>query len=414
MGIWNNLLKVFTGKKGTPKENDSFSSLIVLNPFGADTKANEKANATYESCISHYVRVLSKLKPFVFYEKNVDNDYPKLSFLLRYQPNPQQNAVMFWRQVLDSYYTSNLAMIWVERDLRIAKPDEQVKALWAIDVSSSNFQVGTDNKSVPPVTTFSFNLCGSQKVVRLEDMIVLSRRPTIGNPYATNNTALAKIVQLVEDNFSGLTKTIKESNVIRFIATSTRVLSEPDLKSRQERVNKMIREVGANGALYTDASDNIIPINSNNSWNGTEQVTPFIEQIYTYFGVSKSIIDGTATDDQYNNWVETSVDPFADELATELTLKLLPMRAISGGRRIVVDTRDLFTASQSHRLQAGQLLVQSGYYYVNDIRRLAGVDILPKEEDILIKRLDRVDPNANQIPTDSDEKNGEGGNQNNE
>ena len=414
MGIWSNLVKIFTGKKNNQAVGSSFQTLITLNPFGADTKANEKANATYESCISLYVRVLSKLKPMVFFEKNQDKEYPNIDYLLRFQPNPTQNAINFWRQVIDSYYTSNLAFIWIDRDLRKLKLDEQVRALYALDIADVNFQVAVDETTSAPVETFLFNLNGVQKAVKADDMIVLARRPTIGNPYASNNEALKKIVQLVEDNFTGLTKSIKEAGIVRFIATSTRVLSDDQRKERQDRLNKLISEVGANGALYSDASEGIVPINSNNAWTGTDKVTPFIEQIYTYFGVSKSIVEGTATDDQYNNWVETSVDPFADELGVELSLKLLSRKAISGGRKIVVDTRYLFTASQAHRLQAGQLLVQSGYYYTNDIRRLAGVDPLPPEENILIKRLDRLpqDENIDNNPTPDEES--QEGDQNNE
>ena len=298
--------------------------------------------------------------------------------------------------------------------MRKLKLDEQVRALYALDIADVNFQVAVDESTSAPVETFLFNLNGVQKAVKADDMIVLARRPTIANPYASNNEALKKIVQLVEDNFTGLTKSIKEAGIVRFIATSTRVLNDVQRKERQERLNELIASVGANGALYSDASEGIVPINSNNAWTGTDKVTPFIEQIYTYFGVSKSIVDGTATDDQYNNWVETSVDPFADELGVELSLKLLSRKAIAGGRRIVVDTRYLFTASQAHRLQAGQLLVQSGYYYTNDIRRLAGVDPLPPEENILIKRLDRLpqDENIDNNPTPQEES--QEGDQNNE
>ena len=405
MGIWSNIVKIFTGKKNNQAVGSSFQTLITLNPFGADTKANEKANATYESCISLYVRVLSKLKPMCIFEKAPDKDYPNIDYLLRFQPNPTQNAINFWRQVIDSYYTSNLAFIWIDRDLRKVKLDEQVRALYALDIADVNFQVAVDESTSAPIETFLFNLNGVQKAVKADDMIVLARRPTIGNPYSSNNEALKKIVQLVEDNFTGLTKSIKEAGIVRFIATSTRVLNDDQRRERQDRLNQLISEVGANGALYSDASEGIVPINSNNAWTGTDKVTPFIEQIYTYFGVSKSIVDGTATDDQYNNWVETSVDPFADELGVELSLKLLSRKAIAGGRRIVVDTRYLFTASQAHRLQAGQLLVQSGYYYTNDIRRLAGVDPLPPEENILVKRLDRLpqDENIDNNPTPDEE-----------
>lgn len=395
MGLIDYIKSKLSGKGSSQAKAQLQNRVYTLNPFGSDDKANADANALYLSCIDAYENTLSKMKPAVKMGGFEKNDMPNLTYLLTMRPNPMQNANSFWRQVAGSYYGENLAVIWIDRDYREQKPDQQVKALWLVDTSISNFQVGASGGENSYATTseeiFSFKIGNKEIACYADDLIILARRPKVDNPYARSNEALNKLIDLIDKNFTGLKNTIANANVIRFIAVSPRVMTADDLKKRQDALNEVIKGVDAQGALYLDSAQSITQLNSGYGWTHTESIKDFMDWIYNYFQVSPEIVQGKATDDIYNMWIESAVSSFTEECSTELTIKLLPKGAVMRGRRIDIDCAQFFKCSQAHRTAKGTMLISSGVYYPNEIRELAGMPLLSDEDNVKVNRIDRVD-----------------------
>jgi len=388
-GLFSKIKSFLIGDKNESVSRQQ-SRLLAVDPFAIGSTANKKANTVVASCRNVYSRVVSKLYPQIIYDKKEILELPNIRYKLKYAPNQIQNGVNFWKQVAVSYFEENIAIIYIEKDIREVSLDKSIKAFWLIDPTDSRFKMSMlddDSKRM----FFTFFLGAREINCYSDDLIVLAREPSVENPFITYCDPLAKIVSTIDANFKGLEKTIKNANVIRFLATSPTLLSDVTRKQRQTEMNDLISSVEANGALYVDGAASVVPINQTTGWTSTSALEPFIKQIYGYYGVSQAIVDGTASDDEYNNWVETSIEPFTNELACELTLKLLPRKSIATGRKIVVDTSRLFTASQAHRISIGQQIISSGRYYPNEIRSLLGADLLPEEDNTIIDRIDRID-----------------------
>lgn len=412
MGLIDYIKSKLSGKGSSTAKAQLQNRVYTLNPFGSDAKANADANALYLSCIDAYENTISKMKPVVKMGGFEKNDMPNLTYLLTMRPNPMQNANSFWRQVAESYYDENLAVIWIDRDYREQKPDQQVKALWLVDTSLSNFQVGASGGENSCATTseeiFSFKIGSDEIACYADDLIILARRPKVDNPYARSNEALNKLIDLIDKNFTGLKNTIANANVIRFIAVSPRVMTADDLKKRQDALNEVIKGVDAQGALYLDSAQSITQLNSGYGWTHTESIKDFMDWIYNYFQVSPEIVQGKATDDVYNMWIESAVSSFTEEASTELTIKLLPKGAVMRGRRIDIDCAQFFKCSQAHRTAKGTMLISSGVYYPNEIRELAGMPLLSDEDNVKVNRIDRVDV-SNQDDNNNDTNADNGG-----
>ena len=406
MNFWSKITSLFIGGK---KKSGNSGSVIAMNPFGHPGDADGRANSIYCSCIDTFARVFSKIVPEIRQKDVKVTDMPNIQKLISMKPNPTQNAINFWKQVARGYMEQNIAVIYIQRDLRAIKDDNSVVALWVIDVARNNFNILSTGKGATTRLNFSFDLNGQTIYADADDLVILVRSPTVENPFSTVNTALRNTLELINDNFTGLKKTIKSANVIRFIATTARPMSKDEIKKRQQEISEIISSVDSNGALYVDSANTITPINSSAGWTGTEQVLPFMNNIYAYFGTSERIVNGTASDDDYNNWAEVTLEPFAMEVGLELSLKLLRPGAIARGREIVFDTNCLFTASQDHRIKAGTLLINSGRYRPNEIRRLIGLPLLDEEEDTLINRIDRVDADEGEDESKQEESNNDNG-----
>ena len=250
-------------------------------------------------------------------------------------------------------------------------------------------------------------LNGKTMTANLNELIILTRSPSVQNPYFNENDPIKKTIQIINQNFHGIEKAILNANVIRFLATSPTILDESKAVARQTILNDRLKQVTANGALYVDGAQTITPIPSTPSYQGSELVKPLNESVYEYFGLNAQIINGSCTDDQLNNLIETQIEPMTHEFEVELTVKLLAREAIAKGLRIVVDTSRLFTTSHQHRIQSAQVIIASGKYKPNEIRKLVGIELLPESDDEFINRIDRIDTEGGtQQPNADDESTG--------
>ena len=406
MGLFSRIVARLGGR-GRGDAGNVSRSVLALDPFGFAGDSDGRCNATYMSCIDFYARILSKMTPKIALKGELCTDMPNISAMLALRPNPLQNAVNLWKQFASSYFREGVGILWIDRDLTESSVDRQVRGLWVIDPSESAFAVGVREGSASGESLFSFNLSGRRIVCYREDLCIMVRSPTVENPFVSHSRVLQGALNVIDRNLTGIEKTIANANVIRFIATSGRVMDKQDIMRRQDAINEQLSRVNANGVFFVDGASTIQQVSSSPGWNATAAVEPFIGQIYEYFGLSRELVSNMATDDQYNSFVETAVEPFAKELAIELTNQLFPRKAVATGRRVLIDTNQLFTASQSHRLSAGTLLINSGVYYPNEIRKAIGFDPLPEEDNVKIERIDRVQDTGKEEGND-DEGNPEG------
>lgn len=382
--------KLVGSKKTLPAGNNT--QIVNFDAFPASQDEDKNLNSTYSACVNFYGGVISKLSPILSRNFKEIRDYPNLKYLLEFQPNRIQTSANFMKQVAISYFSLNIAVIYIERDWRGETPDKQIKNLWLIDVTDTNFQVCSRQISVDQNEIFfSFMLNGKTMTANLNELIILTRSPSVQNPYFNENDPIKRTIQIINQNFHGIEKAIANANVIRFLATTTTNLNADVAKERQTILNDRIKQVTANGALYVDGAQAITPIPSTPSYQGSELVKPLNESVYEYFGLNAQIINGSCTDDQLNNLIETQIEPMTHEFEVELTVKLLAREAIAKGLRIVVDTSRLFTTSHQHRIQSAQVLIASGKFKPNEIRKLVGIELLPESDDEFINRIDRID-----------------------
>ena len=93
-------------------------------------------------------------------------------------------------------------------------------------------------------------------------------------------------------------------------------------------------------------------------------------EIYSYFGFSKTFARGNFTEDQFQAVYESALEPFINDLAQEMTYKLLTRKEIGFGNRVEIMSDPLQTASRNTRIKLASTLQSCATYRPNDIRRL--------------------------------------------
>jgi HK97 family phage portal protein len=383
MSFWNRLL----GRQIKSKSKNGSNSFVVsFDPFQSTPDAMKECNATYMSCISQYANAVSKMRPSLYYKGEKCAD--PLNYLLCVKPNKAQNAINFWKQVIISYFESNVAAIYLDWDY--SGPKRTLNALWPIDVSDANFEL----KEYQDDLYFSFFLEGKPEFASMEDVIVLTNTPSTKNPYVSHSLALNNLVNVINADFKGLAKSLELSNVIRFIAVSNTVLPTKTLEQRQTAFSDLFAKVGSDGIFYIDNAQSMTQVQNTAKWASSEDIKEFKAEILDYFHIPQSVVNSSATDDVVGSWYELSVEPIVEEICEELTEKLLTQRERDFGNTVEVNFRDFYTASLAHRISLANTVITSGVYYPNDIRKIVGVDLLPDKDNELVKRIDRVDTSS--------------------
>lgn len=105
-----------------------------------------------------------------------------------------------------------------------------------------------------------------------------------------------------------------------------------------ERKRKLLEDQmnGAQyGVGYIDATEKVIQLNrslENNLWN---QVTELQTQLQNEMGFSQKIVDGTASEEEYLNYYNRTINPIMSAISEEMARKWLTKTAITQGQDIM-------------------------------------------------------------------------------
>lgn len=393
MGLFSTLKGIFSGNAKTVSD-PSPRGILTLGVSTESSTASMRTNIVCQAIVGRGSAILSKIDWVTTLGGREVYDRPALDRLVNYRPNPISDAIAFRQQFFRSYYENHLAVAWLEYD-HVSGPSK-LRNIWLVDPIADHLKVSYDRKQ--KILAFGFEFGGKKIMASEDEMIVLPFLPSVENPYLDPkaNRALEDVLRLISDNFKGLAKSIASANILRWIAKSGSPLSPESIKKRQKLLGESLATVNEDlGVWYIDGAQDLTQVQNSNVWKSVDEVAKQESHLYEYYGIPKKIVDGTASDDEYQSFVEMSVEPVAMQLGRQLTNKLLTNGEFEHGRRIELPTNDLFTASQTHRINAATTLIQSGKFYPNEIRGIMGLDLLPEDENQIIERIDRVDSGTN-------------------
>jgi HK97 family phage portal protein len=166
-----------------------------------------------------------------------------------------------------------------------------------------------------------------------------------------------------------------------------------------------------NGLEFQEASNTSVEmqLNENKKTNSSEICKMFI--------TPSSILDGTANDEVYNNWIKVCIMPILIALQTALNKDLL-LPSEKGSFYFVFDTKEIFKGDMLKRYQAYEIAIKNGFMQWDEVRYIEdyepyGVDFIKLGlQDVLYnpKTKEIYTPNTNKTAdmTNPDKKLGGG------
>jgi len=228
---------------------------------------------------------------------------------------------------------------------------------------------------------------GGTATLPYNDVIHLRRHfynnDLLGSPNQPINATLSAIHTTNE----GLAQAVKTSAALRGILKFQGMLKESDIEAQRERfIKEYLTVSNAGGIAALDAKAEYIPLNTEPKMINAAQMKELRDAVFRYFGVNEAIVMGNYTEDQWNAFYESTIEPLAVQMSLEFTSKLFSSREIGYGNEIVFEANRLQYASVRTKLELVQL-VDRGIMTPNQLAEVFNLPPVPGG-DVPIRRLD--------------------------
>lgn len=306
------------------------------------------------------------------------NPQANLGFLLKY-PNPNMSAQQFQEKLAYQLLLNNNAFALIERD-----PSGKPVALYPIPCT------GAEKIMVHGEVAIRFQYRNGKQAVYWYSDIIHLRRDFCDDEFfgSTNIDTLTELMECVGTIDQGIVKAIKNSNAIRWLLKFTSSMRPEDIKRNTKEFvdNYLSYESDSFGAAGVDAKVDAKQIEPKDYVPNAAITDKLIGRIYAYFNVSDAIVQSKYTEDEWNAYYESQIEPIAIQLGQVMTYRMFTRKEIAYGNEIIYESSNLQCASMSTKLQLVQFL-DRGIMNPNEIRAVLNLPPIPGG-DVYVRRLD--------------------------
>lgn len=342
------------------------------------------------ACIRPYAKAIGKLtaKHVRRFNGKVDvNPDAYMRFLLE-EPNPYMGGHVMLEKVATQLALNNNAFILIVRN-EDGLP-EQLYPIPCIMVEAKYIESDLHLK-------FTFRN-GKTSMFPYSEVIHIRNDFNENDIFGESPYKVLKpLMEVVSTTDQGIVKAIKNSGVIRWLLKYQTPMRPEDLsKNVKEFVDNYLSVSSPTfGAAGVDAKADAIRIEPKDYVPNALQMGNTQKRIYSFFNTNEKIVDSNYSEDEWNSYFESVIEPIAIQMGEEYSRKLFTRRERGFGNKIFFDAANLQCASLTTKL-ALQAMVDRGALTPNEWREtfnLSPVDGGDKP----IRRLDTQ--TVNQIRT---------------
>lgn len=230
---------------------------------------------------------------------------------------------------------------------------------------------------------------GQQFVFAYTDLIHLRGDPQTGGDFFGGSRVeqLLPLMEQIGTIDKGIVAAIKNGAVIRWLLKFTNNMKPEDLtKKAQEFASQFLKTDSGFGVAATDSKAEATQIKPNDYVPNATQTDRTIKRFYAALNTNEKIVTSAYTEDEWNAYYESEVEPDVIQLGKEYTRKLFSRKKRSYGNYIMFEANNLATASMATKLALKEM-VDRGALTPNEWRQTLNRAPLPGG-DKPIRRLD--------------------------
>ena len=263
--------------------------------------------------------------------------------LLAKQPNELQNAYKFYYQVITNLELYNNAFIYMQRD-----SDLKLTGLYPLEYNEVKLYEYQDKIYVE----FKFGR-SKRRFVPYSDCIHLTRFTGKDGLFGASQEPLIKVLDIKHAIDEGLVNAIKTTLAIKGILKTQKTLLKPEdvKKMRDQFVKDFIGNGNKYGIGGLDAGTDFQPVNITPTQASDNSVNKIDEKVLKYFGINEHIVLSNYTEDEWNAFYESILEPIGLQMSLEFTNKIFTPTQKAFGNEILFESNRLQYASNKTKIE---------------------------------------------------------------
>lgn len=375
-------------------------SKAVFTPYKGDFDNDIDIRA----CVDAIARNGAKMHPRHIRNGNgkIENLRGNLYKLLAKQPNEIQDAYKFYYQVITNLELYNDSFIYIQRNENL-----KVTGLYPLDFSEGKLYEFNNRLWVK----FKFGR-SKERFVPYDSCIHLTRFVGKDGLFGGNTLPIIKTLSIKHIIDEGIVNAIKTTQHIKGIIKSTKSMLKPsDVKEmRDQFVKDFISNENKSGIGGIDATMEFIPVKIEPTTASDSQVKQFDEKILSYFGINEHILRSEYSEDEWNAFYESVLEPIGLQMSLEFTNKLFTPTEKGFGNEILFESNRLQYASNKTKIEV--IRYASNILTINEQREIFNLSPIDGGDVFLIDQNHEVNDDVNNINEEDEEGNNEQGNEN--
>ena len=357
------LLEFIFGKQ--PAQQKQYTGMQVLSGYSA--KFTSWGNQPYEAAavreaVDAIARNVAKLKPMHIRRAGDELHTVKdhLNRMLQTRPNPNMSAYDFIYRMVTTLQVENNAFAFAQWD------GFQLAAIWPINPDSVDFiQDGAGTIHC------KFKFTAGDIILPYEEVIHLRRHYYNNDMYGQSNGPVNPTLSALHTVNEGIENAIKTSANLRGIIKVGNILKESDLKAYKDRFVSEYMSINNQGGIAAlDSKAEYQELKNSPVVVDAPQMKELRDNVYRYFGVNEKIISSNYTEDEWNAFYESTIEPLAIQMSLEFTSKLFTDREKGHGNEIIFEANRLQYASARTKIALARELMPMGILSVNEVREI--------------------------------------------
>ncbi len=372
-------------------------------PFGNNISKSD----VVKICIDRIATHCAKLKPRYIKtnaDKTVAQKSGELSFYLEHRPNEVMTPYDFIYKIVTLLLLNDNVFIYPKFD----KSSGSLKGLYPLRPTTVEI---TEDLRETFYIKFTFD-DGKSYILPYDNIIHLKKHYSQNDIFGGSGSngdheAILKTISINDSLLKGIDNAIKSSMQIKGIIKMNGMLSELDKQKQRDLFDHALSEsmnAKQSSIIPIDLKSEYIPLAVNPKLIDSETLLFLQSKILNYFGVSIPIFTNKYSEDEYNSFYESTIEPLAIQLSEAFSLGLLTNNQLKRKEEIVFYSQRLQYASWNTKVMAIEKLMSLGIMSINESRALLGLEPI-EDGNKRLQSLNFVDANkANQYQVGKKEK----------
>jgi len=238
----------------------------------------------------------------------------------------------------------NDSFIYIQRDL----DNNRVTGLYPLDFKEGKLYEYNGALFVK----FKFGR-SKERFVPYDSCIHLTRFVGEDGLFGGTVTPIVKILSMKHIMDEGMINAIKTTQNIRGIVKSTQAMLKPEdvKKMRDQFVDDFIKNSNKSGIGGLDATTEFTPVKIEPTTANDSQIKIIDSKLLSYFGVNENIIQSKYSEDEWNAFYESVLEPIGLQMSLEFSNKIFTPTEKYFGNEIIFESNALQYASNSTKIQ---------------------------------------------------------------